>query len=339
MGRVPGAQLAHPASDRLAHRHHQQREQHAGKADREEHDLPGANGAEDRHRPRALLGDQSDHHAAQQEREPRPDVDADGVDRERGRQLSRRKVVGDHRVRRRRQRRLADADAEAQQEEVPVLPSEAAARGHQAPGEETGGDQAAAAPRVGEPAERQPEEGVEEREAEPHEQAHLRVRDAEVAADRPHQETQDLAIDEREDVDHHQHADHVPGVADGWVRSRRRAATRRGSRWKRRAVEDAVDSRRASVNRPPFSEWTARALYPRTLRAAATFHSLRQWCLPFAPLARYWRRGRRGAIGASRRRRSESRGSRWSCRACSSCAPRLDSGSSTRDGTDTTRRA
>ena len=214
----PRRQLAHPASDRLAHGRHHQREQNAGEADREEDYLPGTDGAEDRHRPRPLLRDQADHHAAEQERETRPDVDADGVDRERGRELPRRKVVGDHRVGRRRERRLADADAEAQQQEVPVLASEAAARGHQAPGEETGGDDAAATPGIGETTERQPEEGVEQREAEAHEQAHLRVRDAEVAPDRPHQETQDLAIDEREDVDHHQHGDHVPGVAGGWVR-------------------------------------------------------------------------------------------------------------------------
>src|SRR5262249_45409869 len=102
-----------------------------------------------------------------------------------------------------------------QQRELPVSPGQAAPRGHEAPDRNAHRDDDPAAPRVGQAAERDAEERVEAGEAEAHEEAHLRVADAEVTLDRGDQQVQDLAVDEGEDVGRREDTDDVPGV-EGW---------------------------------------------------------------------------------------------------------------------------
>ena len=82
-------------------------------------------------------------------------------------------------------------------------------------------------PLVGPARDRDAGDGVEEREREPGEEPHRGVADAEVGLDRLEQDGEDLAVDEVEDVDDEQHAEHVVGVRArvragvgrrGWVR-------------------------------------------------------------------------------------------------------------------------
>jgi hypothetical protein len=91
--------------------------------------------------------------------------------------------------------------------------SEAAACSETAPEDETDGDDGAPAVNIGEAADGDSEEGVEEGEAEAHEQAHLRVGNGEVAAQRRDEQRENLAVDEREDVNQSKDCDYVPGVA------------------------------------------------------------------------------------------------------------------------------
>ena len=58
---------------------------------------------------------------------------------------------------------------------------------------------------------RSAEHGIEKGEAEADQQAHLRVRDSEIAADWSNQEIQNLAINEGEDVGAEEDRDGVPG--------------------------------------------------------------------------------------------------------------------------------
>ena len=70
----------------------------------------------------------------------------------------------------------------------------------------------APASRIGQTSERNAEEGVEYGEARAHEQTHLGVVDTQVFLDWPDQQSQDLPVDEREDVGQREQADDKPRV-------------------------------------------------------------------------------------------------------------------------------
>ena len=78
-------------------------------------------------------------------------------------------------------------------------------------------DEPRAAPRVGQPPQRDAEQRVEDGEAGAHEQAHLLLADAQVALDRADEQVEDLPVDEREDVGQREHRDDVPGIAGGGI--------------------------------------------------------------------------------------------------------------------------
>jgi len=89
-----------------------------------------------------------------------------------------------------------DAHPNAQQQHLREIPGEPASRSHHAPNRETYSDDSAAAPRIGESAKWDAEEGVEKREAESHQQAHLKVGYAKVAPNGPDKQTKNLPVDE-----------------------------------------------------------------------------------------------------------------------------------------------
>ena len=157
-----------------------------------------------------------DDQAADHQAEPAAEVDAARVDREHGRAAARRKGVGEHREGRRRRARLADADADARRGELAEAAREARERRHQAPEGEADRDQRAPVPDVGEPPERNAEDRVEDGEGGAVEEADLGVAHAEVGFDVLGQDRDDLAVEEVEDVDEHQHAEQVirVGAAD-----------------------------------------------------------------------------------------------------------------------------
>jgi hypothetical protein len=107
-------------------------------------------------------------------------------------------------VRRRAAGGLADAHADPRDREVAEAPREARGRGHHAPGGAAHGDDRAPDAPVGEARDRDAGEGVEHREGAAGQEAHRRVGDAELAADRLDQDREDLAVDEVEDVDDEQ---------------------------------------------------------------------------------------------------------------------------------------
>jgi hypothetical protein len=65
---------------------------------------------------------------------------------------------------------------------------------------------------VCEPRDRNTKRRVEDREGEAAEQAHLRIADVQIAANRLDQQRQDLPIDERAGVREREHDDHEPRV-------------------------------------------------------------------------------------------------------------------------------
>jgi hypothetical protein len=91
------------------------------------------------------------------------EVDAERVDRLRGRAALRLEVVADDRIRGRVATRFADADAHAGQEDVPEIHRTARERGGHAPDEEREADDVHAAVPVGPAGDRQPQRHVEDR--------------------------------------------------------------------------------------------------------------------------------------------------------------------------------
>jgi hypothetical protein len=189
------------ASRRLAHGEaHEDREGDAGQADHEESGPP-VEGLVDPAAGEVAEGD--------------ADVDAGGVDRERGRAPVRGEVVREQRVRRRAARRLADSDADPRQRELREALGQPRGRRHRAPERRTDGDDAAPRPAVGEARDRDAREGVEHRERGSGQESHRGVGDTEVSLDGLEEDREDLAVDEVEDVDDEQQAEHVARVAGG----------------------------------------------------------------------------------------------------------------------------
>ena len=187
-------------------RHQQAREPHG-----EEGDLP-ADEAERRSAVGVRVVPAVDDLAADQDAEAGADVDAARVHRgDRGSQ-PRRVVVPEHGERRRPGARFADADADPVGGEGSEAAGGARQRGHQAPRGQADRDQALAGPHVGQAADRNPEDGVEDGERCAVEEAELGVADAEVVADVLGEDREDLTVDEVEDVDQDEDAQDVVGV-------------------------------------------------------------------------------------------------------------------------------
>ncbi|MNF97256.1 hypothetical protein D3C84_800760 [compost metagenome] len=124
----------------------------------------------------------------------------------------RRVEVGDHRHRRRGAAGLADGHADACQHQEQEAAGQTAEHGHRAPGDAGQGDDRLAADAVGQPAEREAEQGVEHREGQPGEQADLGIGDAKLCLHRLDEDRHQLPVDVVEHVDDGQHPESVVGV-------------------------------------------------------------------------------------------------------------------------------
>ena len=198
------------AAQRLAQGEHPQRQQQPRQADGEESRLPAdeAEGAAARKRAVPALHDD----AADEQRQAAADVEPARIDGERGGALLLREIVRDDREGAGTRRRLADADADARRGELAEVLREAGERRHRRPDRKADRHQAAAIPHVREPPERDAEQRVEHAEGGAVEEAHVGVGDAEVGLDVLREDRDDLAVDEVQHVDEHEHAEHVPGV-------------------------------------------------------------------------------------------------------------------------------
>jgi hypothetical protein len=221
--RLVAGGLEQTAARRLANGQQKQRQQQAGRAGDDEYELPRAHFAQQRQTERATFaGDCRDDQAADQNGCAAADRDAHVVDAEGAAELLARKRVGDHRIRRGRQCRFADAYADARQEQLREVLRQSAQRRHQRPDDDADADDGLAVHAVGEPADRNAEQRVEDREGEALQQADLRVRHLQVALDGLHQQRNDLAVDEREYVEDQQREDQVPALPFSLIGSRGR---------------------------------------------------------------------------------------------------------------------
>jgi hypothetical protein len=89
----------------------------------------------------------------------------------------------------------------------------AAATGHQAPGDDSGGDQIAPVEAIGGKSRRNTEDGVKTSECEALQQPDLGIAQMQIVFQRRHEERKYQAIDERERVADHQHEHRIPGRA------------------------------------------------------------------------------------------------------------------------------
>ena len=136
-----------------------------------------------------------------------------GEDRQRCAASAIRKQIGDHGVGCGPGSRLADGDAHASRQKLAEAAGQAAERGHTAPHREACGNDIAARGFVGQSRDRQAGDGVEEGEAQAGQQSKLAIAQMKFMPDRLHQYRQNLAIDEVEDIDEHQDAQNIVGVA------------------------------------------------------------------------------------------------------------------------------
>ena len=204
------------AARRLAHgQQDEERHEQAGEAHDEERDLPGLD-LPDHRQHRRGGGGPLDHDAPHQHGEAAAEGDAAVVDAHREAQLLGREIVGDDRVGRRRERRLPHPHSHTCGEQTPEAVGETAGHRRQAPERDAQGDEVAAAARVDPSPERQAQQGVERREGEADQEAYLRLGQAEVGADRVDHQAQEHAVDEREHVGQHQHADHIEAIRLAW---------------------------------------------------------------------------------------------------------------------------
>ncbi len=194
----------------LLDRPHPERERQAGQADREERDLPGAKMERRHRRVRIEAVPSIDDQTADQEAHARAEEPAAMIERQRGGAQAFREDIEQHRVRRGRQGRLADADADAIGRERREAARGAAHRGHQAPAEEPDRDHVRAHPAVRQPAERDAEHDVKDRERGAVEKADARVAQAEVALDVLGHDGKDVAVDVVEQMTEDQQGQGVP---------------------------------------------------------------------------------------------------------------------------------
>src|SRR5260370_38309383 len=95
---------------------------------------------------------------------------------------------------------------------MPEVLSQPAPGRKQTPKQHASGDDCAAALRICKAAKRNAKERVEDREAEAHQQTHLRVTDAEIPSDWPHQQVQNLSVDKGKYIGDSEHPYRVPSI-------------------------------------------------------------------------------------------------------------------------------
>src|SRR5207247_10233724 len=121
-------------------------------------------------------------------------------DRDRARPLRRGKQITEERGRRRRAGRLADADAEPCGDELREVARDARDRSQQTPQEDAGREDFPPFSTIGQPAERQANDRVQQREDRA-EQAERRVAERPLAADALGDAADDLAVEEIHQID------------------------------------------------------------------------------------------------------------------------------------------
>ena len=205
----PGHQQT--AAWRIAHGEHQQTQQHARQPRHDKHHLPAAHLAQQwQHVNRIARGHRVHHQPAEDKRQPRTDRDTHVVDPESAAKKLTGEGIPDQRIRRRRQRRLPHAHAHPCRHELPETGGQPASGSGNRPQEHADGDNPATAEAVYQPAGGDTQNAIKNRESEALQQTDLRIAHAELALDGIDQQTEDLAVDEREHVEHHQHAHQVP---------------------------------------------------------------------------------------------------------------------------------
>ena len=152
---------------------------------------------------------------ADEQRHAAAKVEPRRIDGERGRLLPFREIVGDQRIGGRAGGGFTDADAHARKGQGELVIGEARQRRHRRPQGEADREQLHAAPIVREPAERNTEQRIEDRERSAAEEAEVRILEPEVGLDIDREDAQDLPVDEIEDIDDDQHEQHVPAIAAG----------------------------------------------------------------------------------------------------------------------------
>src|SRR5215472_4848555 len=190
----------------------QRRQQNARQPDDEEQDLPGMDLAHQRKAHGAAPGSVTSNQTAQQKREAGTYVDPGGVEADGYRHAAGRDVIGYQRVCRRREGGFAHSDPHPHHEHLWKRGCNPASSGKEAPQHQPDGDDRSPAVDIHQPPDQDSEEGVEHHEAQPLQVANLGVADVQIATERSHYHAENLAVDEREDVGHHQYADYVPDV-------------------------------------------------------------------------------------------------------------------------------
>ncbi len=124
-------------------------------------------------------------------------------------------MVSDQRGHGRAEAGVADAHAHAEQEELPEIARDPAARDHDAEDGDGNRDDLGAAHPLGHAGQRQAEQGVEDGEAQPLDQAELGVRQLQVDLDRRRRGRHPLPVGQVQGVDRQQHEQHPRPVARG----------------------------------------------------------------------------------------------------------------------------
>ena len=162
----------------------QQSGRKAGEADDQEGHSPGKVGREP---------------PAEEHAQSRSDRDPERIESERPGALFLRIIIGDERISGGDSPGLADRDAHSGDDELAVGLDEAAGGGEQAPDRDRGGDDVDPALAIGEPGDRQSDRRVEDSEGNS-EVAERAVAEPKLRLDRYRQDSDDLAVDEVEDV-------------------------------------------------------------------------------------------------------------------------------------------
>ena len=190
-----------PAAARLAH--HQPDDQGRRDADRADRDEGVA--------PAIGRGDRGAEGHAERLADGRADIEQ----AERGAARAGREIVGDDRIGGRHAAGLADPDRHPRQHELRIVGGHAAGDGRPAPQGAGERQHLHAIGPVGQPAHRDRDHAVEQREIEPADQAELAVAEAELVPDRLGQDRQQLPVQEIQHVDEAQDAEHEPGALCG----------------------------------------------------------------------------------------------------------------------------
>ncbi len=189
------------------------KEQNARQSDDKEHRLPRLDRTQHRQLEQADALDEGDHNAAKDQCGTHAEIDPGGINAHRPRAFIGRKIVRDHGIRRRRQACLANADKDPGQEQGRETAGKPAGRRRQAPQQDTHGNQLGTVPVVGEARDKDADKGIEEGKREAVQQADIGVGQVQIGLDRRDEQRNDHAIDERKDIERHQHDDDEPRVA------------------------------------------------------------------------------------------------------------------------------